>query len=71
MARDAPYAAYIECDDHAIVSALPELFFEREGGTILSKPMKGTAPRGLMLEEDIGRREQHPLGHIDGGVRRR
>ena len=27
-ASDAPYAAYIECQDHAIVSASPELFFQ-------------------------------------------
>ena len=26
-AADAPYAAYVECEDHAIVSASPELFF--------------------------------------------
>jgi para-aminobenzoate synthetase/4-amino-4-deoxychorismate lyase len=28
-----------------IVSASPELFFEREGATVTARPMKGTAPR--------------------------
>ena len=30
----------------------PELFFEIDGNTISSRPMKGTAPRGRYSEED-------------------
>jgi para-aminobenzoate synthetase/4-amino-4-deoxychorismate lyase len=52
VATDAPYAAYVECADHAIVSASPELFFERAGDSLVCRPMKGTAPRGLRLAED-------------------
>jgi para-aminobenzoate synthetase/4-amino-4-deoxychorismate lyase len=35
-----------------IASASPELFFEREGTLVRARPMKGTAPRGLDLEDD-------------------
>ena len=52
-ASDAPYAAYIECQDHAIVSASPELFFRLSDEQLMCKPMKGTAPRGLTSAEDL------------------
>lgn len=51
-AADAPYAAYIECGRHAIVSASPELFFDLRGDRLLCKPMKGTAARGMTATED-------------------
>jgi para-aminobenzoate synthetase / 4-amino-4-deoxychorismate lyase len=47
------YAAFIETDDFAICSASPELFFELNGETIFSKPMKGTIKRGRTAKEDI------------------
>ena len=46
------YAAYIETDDFVICSASPELFFQLEGETIVTRPMKGTARRGLTTIED-------------------
>jgi para-aminobenzoate synthetase/4-amino-4-deoxychorismate lyase len=46
------YGAFIETDDWSIASASPELFFEWRHGKLTSRPMKGTAPRGLDLEED-------------------
>jgi len=51
------YAAYIETEEFAICSASPELFFSLNGETLLSKPMKGTAPRGTTLKEDNKNRE--------------
>ncbi|HBM17015.1 MAG TPA: aminodeoxychorismate synthase component I [Lentisphaeria bacterium] len=48
----SPNCAYIETDDFTICSASPELFFTLKDGIITSMPMKGTAPRGLTLEED-------------------
>ncbi|HEX2138586.1 MAG TPA: aminodeoxychorismate synthase component I [Woeseiaceae bacterium] len=57
IAADAPYAAFIECEDHAIVSASPELFFHLDGDRLTCKPMKGTAARGLTLEADNRQRE--------------
>jgi para-aminobenzoate synthetase / 4-amino-4-deoxychorismate lyase len=47
-----PYAAFVNTGDRQIVSLSPELFFRIENGHITVKPMKGTAPRGLTLDED-------------------
>lgn len=46
------HAAYIETDEYCICSASPELFFNFSKGQITSRPMKGTAKRGLTLSED-------------------
>ncbi len=50
----APYAALIETDEWSVLSLSPELFFERDGDRLTTKPMKGTAPRGRWPEEDRG-----------------
>lgn len=42
----APYAAYLEAPEFAIVSASPELFLRMAGARILTRPIKGTRPRG-------------------------
>jgi len=57
MAINAPFAAYLECEDHVIVSASPELFFHLNGEHLLSKPMKGTACRGLTSAQDNALRD--------------
>lgn len=49
---EAPYAAWLEGGSWAILSLSPELFFERAGGRVVSKPMKGTRPRGRFAAED-------------------
>jgi len=46
------YGAYIETEEWAIASASPELFFQRTGRELISRPMKGTAPRGLWFQDD-------------------
>jgi para-aminobenzoate synthetase / 4-amino-4-deoxychorismate lyase len=63
IATDAPYAACIEADGFAIVSASPELFFELSGNHIVCRPMKGTAARGMTTQEDelIRARLQHSV----------
>ena len=48
----AAYCAYLDTGAHRILSASPELFFRWDGRTIETKPMKGTARRGLWPEED-------------------
>ena len=53
MAADAPYGAFLDADDFTIVSASPELFFETRDEVIVSRPMKGTAPRGLDSVADL------------------
>jgi para-aminobenzoate synthetase/4-amino-4-deoxychorismate lyase len=47
-----PYAAYLNTGSRQILSCSPELFFQREGDRISTKPMKGTIRRGRTLEED-------------------
>ena len=51
-AQRARYCAYVDLGRFAICSASPELFFELDGNTLTSRPMKGTARRGLTLEDD-------------------
>ncbi len=53
-----PHAAFIETQDWAICSASPELFFSLDGMRIASRPMKGTAPRGKLLADDIEHAEE-------------
>jgi len=51
MATDpAPYSAFVDTGEWAICSASPELFFSLNGDQIESRPMKGTAARGLWKE---------------------
>lgn len=50
--RGSPFAAYVETEDYALCSASPELFFTLEGQALRSRPMKGTARRGLTWQED-------------------
>ena len=51
-AQRGGHAAFIDLGEHAICSASPELFLNVEGDRIVSRPMKGTAPRGRTLAGD-------------------
>lgn len=46
------YGAYMDLGDHKILSCSPELFLRRQGARLISRPMKGTAPRGRNEQED-------------------
>lgn len=46
------YGAYIDTGRYVVCSASPELYFRMDGEQVYSKPMKGTAARGLTLMED-------------------
>ena len=49
----APFAAYMECPEAAIVSASPERFLRVDAsGHVETRPIKGTRPRGLGPEHD-------------------
>ena len=48
----AKYSAYLDLGKYKVLSISPELFFERKGDQIRTKPMKGTAKRGRWTEED-------------------
>ena len=51
-AQPGGYAAFIDSGVEQVLSVSPELFFDWDGQRILSRPMKGTAPRGHTPEED-------------------
>ncbi|MEW6721241.1 MAG: aminodeoxychorismate synthase component I [Thermodesulfobacteriota bacterium] len=46
------YGAFLRTEDGCVVSCSPELFFRVRGGRIGTRPMKGTASRGLTSAED-------------------
>jgi aminodeoxychorismate synthase component I len=49
----APFAACLELEDVALVGSSPERFLRASrGGTVESRPVKGTRPRGATPEED-------------------
>ncbi len=51
-AQNPPYAAFIDTGDFALCSMSPELFFTLNQDLLHSRPMKGTASRGLWAEQD-------------------
>jgi para-aminobenzoate synthase, component I, bacterial clade len=56
--QPVPYAAYLDTGAHAIASLSPELFFALDGERITTRPIKGTAPRGLTLADDLQQAER-------------
>ena len=52
------YHAFFETDEWAVACGSPELFFEQCGTSLVTRPMKGTTPRGRWAEEDIRRAEE-------------
>jgi para-aminobenzoate synthetase / 4-amino-4-deoxychorismate lyase len=50
--QPTPYCSYLEMGHYRIISASPELFFFLSGGTLTTRPMKGTSARGRWFEED-------------------
>jgi para-aminobenzoate synthetase component 1 len=51
-ASPAPYAAYLDCGDHQVLSSSPELFLRVAAGRVVTRPIKGTRPRGGTPSED-------------------
>jgi para-aminobenzoate synthetase/4-amino-4-deoxychorismate lyase len=54
--ENAPFAAFIDTGEWVVCSASPELFLRLDGKRIESRPMKGTAARGLWFEDDLAKR---------------
>jgi para-aminobenzoate synthetase component 1 len=48
----SPYSCLIKFGNYAIISSSPELFLLRQGKQILTRPIKGTRPRGNTPEQD-------------------
>lgn len=51
--QQVSYGAFLRLGDTCILSLSPELFFRMEKGQIVTRPMKGTAPRGRYGAEDL------------------
>lgn len=57
-AQGAEYCAYLDLERYKVLCISPELFFERSGDSIKTKPMKGTISRGRWALEDEERARQ-------------
>ncbi len=55
--QETDYAAYIHTENWNICSFSPELFFSLNGTELISRPMKGTASRGLTQTNDLKKAE--------------
>ena len=53
LAQGAPYSAYLDIGRYKVLCLSPELFFERSGDHVVTRPMKGTVRRGRWGEEDL------------------
>ena len=51
-AQPTENAIFLDCGNFAVASVSPELFFHLDGNRLTTRPMKGTAPRGLWRELD-------------------
>jgi para-aminobenzoate synthetase/4-amino-4-deoxychorismate lyase len=51
-AQPKGYSAFIDTGVEQLLSVSPELFFDWHDGQLLTRPMKGTAPRGSTPAED-------------------
>lgn len=49
----APFSAYMNFEDFQVISSSPERFIEINKGKVVTRPIKGTRPRGKNQEEDI------------------
>ena len=52
----APFSAYVNGGGWQIVSSSPERFLECRSGHVVTRPIKGTRPRGLTVQEDAANR---------------
>ncbi|MDK1021697.1 MAG: aminodeoxychorismate synthase component I [Candidatus Hydrogenedentes bacterium] len=53
--QPADFSAYVDAGRFKILSLSPELFFRLDGDRIITRPMKGTASRGLGYDDDCAR----------------
>jgi para-aminobenzoate synthetase/4-amino-4-deoxychorismate lyase len=55
QAQRAAYCAYVNLGRFRVLCASPELFVERDGERLTTRPMKGTLRRGRWCDEDVVR----------------
>lgn len=49
----APFSAFLNFDDFQVISSSPERFIEINNKKVITRPIKGTRPRGQNKEEDL------------------
>ncbi len=49
----APFSAFFRLNDTFLLCASPERFLKKSGKKIISQPIKGTAPRGKTIADDL------------------
>jgi anthranilate synthase component 1 len=54
----SPYMFYYDMGDHHVVGASPEILVRLEDGTVTSRPIAGTRPRGKTREHDLALAEE-------------
>lgn len=57
-ANQAPFSAYLKTDYNSILSISPERFLQLIQGSVESKPIKGTLPRGQSLKLDAAHKQK-------------
>jgi para-aminobenzoate synthetase component 1 len=57
LRNPAPFAGYFDLGDWQILSASPERFLQMNDRQIVTRPIKGTRPRGMTPQEDAARAE--------------
>ena len=48
----APFSGFLDCGEFQVVSSSPELFMRMSGSHALTRPIKGTRPRGTDADRD-------------------
>lgn len=61
----APYSAFLPRDGYAVLSASPELFLDVHDRRVVTRPIKGTRPRGRNPAEDAALRADLNAGEKD------
>ncbi len=66
----SPYMFFLDCQDFHIIGASPEILVRVEDGTVMTRPLAGTRPRGstpaedARLEEELRSDEKERAEHI-------
>ncbi|MCD6230696.1 MAG: anthranilate synthase component I [Dehalococcoidia bacterium] len=66
----SPYMFFLDFNDFCIVGASPEILVRVEDGTVMTRPLAGTRPRGetpiedVRLEQELRRDEKERAEHI-------
>lgn len=53
QAFDAPFSFYMKTEERSVFSVTPERFISINGDRIETRPIKGTAPRGINNDQDL------------------